>query len=226
MDSELLIGSVKHHVRHLVALSDAADWPAHIGEGEGLAAEMARAVELLHADIRFPIKVTAAAPVPAGPSAPAAGDVLVFPDMLRHRAVHAADAAALVSRYAASGADTVSSPVPPVERLGGRHLLVCVHGARDERCGEAGPPLLTALADELKLRGIADVTLYGGSHVGGHRFAGCVLAFPSGDWYGQLAAADAAELVGECVVAQRVLTNHWRGRLGLTQEAQLAATAG
>ena len=239
VDSERLVGSVKHHVRHLVVVTAHADWPAHLEEGQDLAAHLVRAVEGQGEDGRLPIKVTAAAPFGAAPSvAPASvaaqstpqvadgSDVLVFPDMLRHRAVRAEQAAALVSRYSGIGAASLAAELPAVERLSGCHLIVCVHGARDERCGSTGPPLLSALADEVGERALGDVSLYGGSHVGGHKFAGCLLAFPSGDWYGQLSAASAAEVVGECVVADRILTQHWRGRVGLTAEAQLAASAG
>ena len=241
MDSEGLVGSVKRHVRHLVVVTAYADWPSHLEEGQDLAAQLVRAVDALAADPGLPIKVSAAAPhvaarsaarearAPHAAAADADGlraDVLVFPDLLRHRGVSADQATALATRYGSSGVQSLAGALPAAERLAGRHLIVCVHGARDERCGTAGPALLTALADEITERGITDVSLYGGSHVGGHKFAGCLLAFPSGDWYGQLTAASATEVVGECLVAERILHRHWRGRVGLATDAQLAASAG
>ena len=137
VDSERLVGSVKHHVRHLVVVTAHADWPAHLEEGQDLAAHLVRAVEEQGEDGRLPIKVTAAAPFGAAPSVAAqatpqvadGSDVLVFPDMLRHRAVRAEQAAVLVSRYSGIGAASLAAELPAVERLNGRHLIVCVHGA-------------------------------------------------------------------------------------------------
>ena len=59
VDSERLVGSVKHHVRHLVVVTAHADWPAHLEEGQDLAAHLVRAVEEQGEDGRLPIKVTA-----------------------------------------------------------------------------------------------------------------------------------------------------------------------
>lgn len=230
VDSEGLIGSVKHHIRHLVVMTAHPEWPERLEQGQDLAGYMVRALDDFADEGQLPIKVTAAAPCVAAQSAAGSTsertDVLVFPDMLRHRAMHTDHANALIRRYAGIGASSVVSELPATEHLAGRHLIVCAHGARDERCGSTGPSLLSALAAEISHRKLADVSLYAGSHVGGHRFAGCLLAFPSGDWYGQLDAASAAEVVGECVVANRILTRHWRGRIGLTAEAQLAVSAG
>ena len=36
---------------------------------------------------------------------------------------------------------------------------------------------------------------------------------------------DAAAIISECVVAEQILTSHWRGRVGLTPEAQAAVGA-
>ena len=237
---EPLVGTVKHHVRHLVVLTPAADWPAQLAAGTDLAAGLLRELERLEASGQalFPIKVTAATNGSADPAA-ASNDVLVFPEMVRHRGVRSEHATALVARYAGLDAASVAAPavglaptvgqpptvgpLPAAEVLPGKHLLVCVHRGHDERCGDSGPPLLDALDQQLTAQGVEDVTLYGSSHVGGHRFAGCLLAFPSGDWYGRVSPSQAAAVISECVLAERILTSHWRGRLGLTPEAQTAA---
>ena len=82
--------------------------------------------------------------------------------------------------------------------------MVCIHGARDARCGVLGPKLLDRLSQEQcqdeaafaaagssegrgsdKTSG-APIRLWGTSHFGGHRFAPCAIVMPGGHWYGKL----------------------------------------
>jgi hypothetical protein len=35
-------------------------------------------------------------------------------------------------------------------------ILVCTHGARDKRCGRAGPPLIKSLKEEIKKSGLSE----------------------------------------------------------------------
>ena len=59
------------------------------------------------------------------------------------------------------------------------------------------------------------------SHVGGHRYAGCLIAYPAGDWYGMLTSDLAPRIVDQCVARNRMLADHWRGRLGMAPAVQL-----
>ena len=115
-------------------------------------------------------------------------------------------------------------------------LLVCCHGARDARCGTAGPALAAELARQVRLRGLADrIDVFSTSHVGGHKYAGNVLVYGAshpadGDWFGSLHAENAAEFV-DAVVGMVVgvdggaedprLRRWWRGRMGLSKQEQL-----
>ncbi|KAH8113820.1 Sucrase/ferredoxin-like-domain-containing protein [Phellopilus nigrolimitatus] len=147
-------------------------------------------------------------------------------------------------------------------------LLVCTHGARDCRCGDTGGAVARALKEELAARrarvGSADsggkgthaehvwwkIRLGEIAHVGGHKHAANLLAFPSGDWLGNLTPAD-VPLVLDTVAAQLkagssrisaestrtdtaittalpeplapLISNAtiWRGRMGLTKEEQI-----
>ena len=154
VDDDQLAGTVKPYSRHLVVLTAEADWPARLAEDAGLAG----------------IKITAA----TGNTAVSGHDLLVFPDMVRYRAVGAEDrgrdVAALVEDHLLAG--RVSTRLQS-EPLTGRHLFVCVHAARDRRCGEQGPGL--ALERELARRGLGDVAVRRSSHVDGHRYAGCLV---------------------------------------------------
>ena len=220
-----LAGTVKPYRRHVVVLTAAADWPAHLEEGSGLEAALLAAVNA-HPERLAGVKITAA----TGNRAARGHDVLVFPDMVRFRAVGAdgadgieEDAAALVEDHLLG--DRVSTRLQS-EPLAGRHLFVCVHAARDQRCGDHGPGLAAALERELERRDLDDVVVRCSSHVGGHRFAGCLIAYPAGDWYGLLEVTLAARFVDRCLVQDRIMTAHWRGRQGIDPAVQLQAASG
>jgi (2Fe-2S) ferredoxin len=56
--------------------------------------------------------------------------------------------------------------------------------------------------------------------VGGHRFAGNVLIYPGGDWYGYVTPEDVPRIVDEHIIKGEILVDLWRGRLGMTPEEQ------
>jgi (2Fe-2S) ferredoxin len=62
------------------------------------------------------------------------------------------------------------------------------------------------------------VTVRRTSHVGGHAFAGNVLIYPSGDWYGFVTPADVSRLVEDHLAGGKVVTDLWRGRMGLAPD--------
>ena len=219
---ESLAGSVKLYRRHLVVLTDDADWPARIEQGGGLPGALLAAVAR-HPDRLAGTKITAA----DGNTAVRGHDVLLFPDMVRYCAVGAhdpdADVRAIVDDHLLGGS---TSPALISAPLTGRHLLVCVHAARDQRCGDQGPPLAEAVVRAAEARGFGDLTVHRSSHVGGHRFAGCLIAYPAGDWYGMLTSELAPRFVDQCLARNRMLAEHWRGRLGQDPATQLQTAAG
>jgi hypothetical protein len=131
----------------------------------------------------------------------------VFPEAVRYRIGDLADWGTVLARHLRGGgrAPIESQPLP------GRHVFVCVHRARDERCGSCGPPLLAALEAAVARRGLEDVTVRATSHVGGHKYAGNVIVYPEGVWYGYVRPDDAERLVGEHLVDGRVLEDLHRG---------------
>ncbi|KAF8342726.1 uncharacterized protein EI90DRAFT_2987906 [Cantharellus anzutake] len=129
---------------------------------------------------------------------------------------------------------------PPVRE---RHIYVCTHGSRDCRCGTTGKAVFTtlrSLASSLRPAYDADetpteITVREIGHAGGHKYAANVLDFPPGDVYGSLSPNEASKFfdaltssveplgVGRRSLDQeRFLLSKWRGRLGLTEEEQLA----
>lgn len=98
-------------------------------------------------------------------------------------------------------------------------LLVCTHGRRDRCCAELGRPVVAALAERWP-----DAT-WETTHLGGHRFAGTLLALPAGVALGRLTGATA---VGACeaLLAGRLPDpDVVRGRAGLPGPAQAAELA-
>jgi len=84
-------------------------------------------------------------------------------------------------------------------------FLVCTHGRRDVCCAERGRPLSAALSASY-----ADET-WESSHVGGDRFAGNLLAFPHGLYFGRVRPEEAAG-VAASYLEGRLALEHVRGR--------------
>jgi hypothetical protein len=181
-----------------------------------------------------------------GKPRPETADLLVFPARTRLAQVPTSQLAAVVAALAAGGdlgaLAAAAGPGALVEPMGKseRHWFVCVHGARDARCGAAGKPLVDALR---RLAEGGGERVWAVSHIGGHVHAGNVMythpcAIPAvahadcmclcmgdasdygdGDWYGQVTAATAA-VWAQAVRTQRLPLTQWRGRAGLDPAAQ------
>lgn len=91
------------------------------------------------------------------------------------------------------------------ELHGGPLFLVCTHGRRDPCCAERGRPLAEALA-----RVFPDET-WEASHIGGDRFAGNVLAFPHGFYFGRVEPIEGPS-VARAYGEGRLDLAHLRGR--------------
>ena len=96
-------------------------------------------------------------------------------------------------------------------------ILVCVHASRDNRCGRAGPQVIEELDSLLLQRSITkdSITVVGCSHIGGHKFAGVLVVYPQGDWYGMISKRNAGDLLDHIVAGKKYLKG-WRGNESLT----------
>ncbi len=92
--------------------------------------------------------------------------------------------------------------------------LVCTNGRRDRCCAEIGRPVAAALAERWP------EATWETTHLGGHRFAGTMLALPSGHTLGRLDPVNAVEA---CAALARgeVPVGLSRGRAGLTAPEQV-----
>jgi Sucrase/ferredoxin-like len=86
------------------------------------------------------------------------------------------------------------------------HYLVCTHGKHDPCCAIRGRPVAAALASEI----VGD-RVWECSHIGGDRFAGNIVALPSGLYLGRV-EPDEASAVVELIDSGRVPVHYLRGR--------------
>jgi hypothetical protein len=63
------------------------------------------------------------------------------------------------------------------------YMVFCVC-FQDRRCGEFGPDIIGLM--DRALNGDSRVRLWECSHIGGHAYAGNVVIYPEGDWYGNV----------------------------------------
>ncbi len=208
-----LPGTVNLYQRHLLVCTGSLEWPGHIEKDGSFIQALAEAIAHRAADMPLPVKLTAC----AEPSA-AGYDLLVFPDNIRYRGLHEADLPTLVETHLVGNRLAVTLPYQP---LTGQYVFVCVHARRDVRCGECGPTVITAFNTVLAERGLtSQVTVRATSHLGGHKYAGNVIIYPGGDWYGYVTPADVPRLVEQHLEQGQLVADLWRGRMGLSPAAQ------
>jgi hypothetical protein len=85
-------------------------------------------------------------------------------------------------------------------------LVVCTHGKRDPCCARRGRPLYEGLREQAE-----DDWVWQSTHVGGDRFAGNLVCFPEGLYFGRVTRLAAAGVLDE-YLAGRIDLAHYRGR--------------
>ena len=94
-------------------------------------------------------------------------------------------------------------------------VLVCVHGRRDRCCAQHGSAMYRALQSRIG-------NLWQTSHLGGHRFAACVLTLPDGLMYGRMRPEHADGFVASLHTGDLGDLDLFRGRTGYDRPAQAA----
>ena len=97
--------------------------------------------------------------------------------------------------------------------------LVCTNGRRDVCCAKTGRPVAAALAERWP------AATWETTHLGGHRFAGTLLAWPAGLCLGRLDAATAADACAAIESGGAPDPALVRGRAGLPVAVQAAVQA-
>ena len=106
------------------------------------------------------------------------------------------DLAAELAGRAAPAGDRVDHPV----------LVVCTHGKRDPCCARRGRPLYDGLREAAD-----EGWVWQSTHVGGDRFAGNLVCFPEGVYYGRVTRVGAFAVLDDHL-AGRIDLDHYRGR--------------
>jgi hypothetical protein len=104
---------------------------------------------------------------------------------------------------------------PGFEPVAHPMYVVCTHGRRDPCCAERGRPLVKAVTEVFP-----EETLES-THVGGDRFAGNILAFPHGLYFGRVEPERGPSLCRSYADA-RIDLAHYRGRSCYPMDAQAA----
>ena len=94
--------------------------------------------------------------------------------------------------------------------------FVCAHGRRDRCCGLKGSALFR------RLHAVVGTDVWQTSHLGGHRFAACVLSLPYGVYYGRLGDEHAEALLDAHRKGEMLDLDHVRGRCAWGRPVQAA----
>ena len=207
------VGTVKMFERHLFVSTPTADWPPQIEESDGYLGSLARLLQSGSREAGIVLRLTAF----HSPTADGLIELLSFPDRSVYR-VPSSQVEDWARSYLSREETADRFDSEPVRQ---RWIFVCAHGSRDRRCGLCGPPLLAALTRSTStIPELRDVRIHACSHVGGHRFAGNILIYPDGDWYGSVGSRDVETIVRRHLLEGKVVWDLWRGRAGLTPRAQ------
>jgi hypothetical protein len=103
-------------------------------------------------------------------------------------------------------ARALSAGDPPGVPLDEPVFVVCTHGKRDRCCAMYGRPLY----EDLRAHA-SPGSVWQSTHVGGDRFAGNVVCFPEGVYYGRVESEDVEPLV-EAHRSGKILLERYRGR--------------
>jgi len=101
------------------------------------------------------------------------------------------------------------------EPLSGPLAVVCTHGRRDVCCAERGRPLAQATAS------VHPSVTWESTHLGGDRFAGNMVVFPHGLYFGHVEAVRGPEIV-RAYAQGRIVLDRFRGRSSMPMYAQVA----
>jgi hypothetical protein len=94
-------------------------------------------------------------------------------------------------------------------------LCVCTHGRRDPCCAERGRPLAHAMSE------VFPEETWESTHIGGDRFAGNLIAFPHGLYFGRVEPERAAGIAARYAGGEIDL-EHFRGRSCRPMDVQAA----
>jgi len=219
------VGSVDLYHKHLFLCSGTSDWASNFPEKSDSEVVSAVSLSLKQAKKQLPIKVKL-----TGcdlPSESADGiDVVAYPEGVVYQNINPQNVESFISALSQQSEDSTNPADFPHKKLDWDGLIgVCSHQAKDRRCGYCGPRLVDTLRSHLTELSLQDkVKVMKITHVGGHKYAGNVILFPRGDWYGYVTPEKVPAIIQAGFVSKEssIVPEIWRGRLGLSEEQQKA----
>jgi (2Fe-2S) ferredoxin len=209
IEGGVLAGSIKPFHKHYIVLGCGNPdlWPAKIEKSSDSHLNIAKQLSILAKENKFTFNgqrvMITASDIPRIGNAPEASDILILPD----------NVVILDIPWNAKEEDLVQRLNGNGEPWNKKHtILICGHTKRDKRCGWAGKMLSEEFAKQLPAD--ESVCIAQVSHVGGHKWAGNVLAYPKGDWYGRVRTCD-VQLIVKSLENEKSVRELWRGRIGL-----------
>ncbi|KAL1203380.1 hypothetical protein V5N11_033162 [Cardamine amara subsp. amara] len=222
MHSSSLTGTVGPYGRHVfLCYKSHETWLPRVESEEGLPKRFAKSFKDRKADFAVETKLT----VYGGGESD--GDVLIFPEMIKYKALKDTDVDAFVENVLVNGKPWTSGIK---EELSGSFVFVCAHGSRDTRCGVCGPALMEKFEQEISSRGLSDqIFVKPCSHIGGHKYAGNLIVFSpdsagniSGHWYGYVTPDDVPAMLDQHIAKGEIIQKLSRGGMKLRHEGEEA----
>jgi len=222
-----LNGTVKPYSKHVFLCTGTTEWQPKIEKEEAsFAAVFCKEVKAQSEKIEYKILVTAS----DEPSSQASEktsedscDIYIFPDAIRYNSVKRSDIPSFVKDQVING--TLSTLIPNFKLDKKAYLFICGHKKRDKRCGVAGPMLAAEFQKVIKQKGLEnDVQVFQTSHFGGHKYAGNVIIFPEGIWYGRIIPCNVEKILEKHIINGKILKKFLRGKMEPISSPSSSAT--
>ncbi len=140
-------------------------------------------------------------------------EVLIYPEGVRYTVAPAQLTDVLTAHFS-------GNPSQVAEPITTPQVMVCTHGKHDKCCAKFGGAVVQRLREGVDARQ-ASVKVWESSHLGGHRFAATLAAFPQGRMHGYLTPELADEWL-DAFLADQVHAPTYRGRIWLEGLHQVA----
>ncbi|KAK9693322.1 hypothetical protein K7432_013985 [Basidiobolus ranarum] len=209
---ESMEGTVKPYFKQLLISTGKHDWAERIEEVQG---SLPAALSEKIANRKGPriIVTNTSRKIPEGIKE---GDheVIILPDNKLVRNVNISNLDCFLDTYVYSNDQHLEEF--EVEQLPKElgFILICSHKRRDKRCGVTAPILeeeFLRVLKEKEMQNKVEVLMV--SHIGGHKFAGNVIVYPVGVWYGRVKSCHAKAIVEKTLLDEHIIQELYRGRL-------------
>lgn len=190
-----LAGNVKTYKKHLLLCSgiSSAAWPPDVEEDPtSFPAQLSASIKANKAAIGYSVKLT----VCDLPSEGREGiDIIIFPSMIKILQVTEENIPFVVQKLLVENVHPKDAGLRYEPTDFKSCIMVCAHKQRDKRCGIAGPLLAKEFNKQCAERHLNDVAIVEVSHTGGHKYAGNIIVYPSGHWYGRVTTCHVSSLL-------------------------------